>query len=410
MRDLSAANVMVVDDDPSTVNLLKSALTISGVETVHCHINGLRALTQIIGGEQPVDLILCDLSMPHMDGVEFFRRLAEIGYAGGLIVVSGEDERIINMIKKLARVRKLNLFGNLEKPVDPEAVKLVIDQWARHVPAPTRALNAPASADEIRAALAKREFINFYQPKIDVSTGAVVGVESLVRWRRGPDNIVTPAGFIPVAESHGLIEELTRYVAAEAVIQNRIWCDMGLKLSVSINVTMDDLAQLDFPEFMAFEAARAGVVPSKIVLEVTESRLMQDPMAVFDVLTRLRLKRFRLSIDDFGTGYSSLAQLRDISFDELKVDLSFVHGANLDPKMQAIVEGSRRIAKQLGMTVVAEGVENRDDWEFIRRARCDQAQGYFIAKPMPAADLVAWMADWAARLPDLVSKDLLSAR
>ena len=138
MRDLSVANVMVVDDDPSTVSLLKSALTLSGVETVHCHINGLRALAQIIRGEQPVDLILCDLSMPHMDGVEFFRRLAELGYTGGLIVVSGEDERIINMIKKLARVQKLNLFGNLEKPVDAEAVRLVIDQWARHVPVPTR--------------------------------------------------------------------------------------------------------------------------------------------------------------------------------------------------------------------------------------------------------------------------------
>jgi EAL domain-containing protein (putative c-di-GMP-specific phosphodiesterase class I) len=137
---------------------------------------------------------------------------------------------------------------------------------------------------------------------------------------------------------------------------------------------------------------------------------MQDPMAVFDVLTRLRLKRFRLSIDDFGTGYSSLAQLRDISFDELKVDLSFVHGANVDPKMQAIVEGSRSIAKQLGMTVVAEGVEDREDWEYIRRTQCDLAQGYFIAKPMPAADIVIWLADWAARLPELVSKDLLSAR
>jgi EAL domain-containing protein (putative c-di-GMP-specific phosphodiesterase class I) len=298
----------------------------------------------------------------------------------------------------------------LAKPVEPDALKLVIDQWARHVPAPARPSSLSASADEIRDALARREFVNFYQPKVDVLTGKVVGVESLVRWRRGPDDIVAPAGFIAVAESHGLIEELTRYVAAEAVMQNRAWRDLGLALSVSINVSMDDLAQLDFPEFMSFEAARAGVAPSHIVLEVTESRLMQDPMAVFDVLTRLRLKRFRLSIDDFGTGYSSLAQLRDISFDELKVDLSFVHGANVDPKMQAIVEGSRSIAKQLGMTVVAEGVEDREDWEYIRRTQCDLAQGYFIAKPMPAADIVIWLADWAARLPELVSKDLLSAR
>jgi EAL domain-containing protein (putative c-di-GMP-specific phosphodiesterase class I) len=114
------------------------------------------------------------------------------------------------------------------------------------------------------------------------------------------------------------------------------------------------------------------------------------------------LKRFRLSIDDFGTGYSSLAQLRDISFDELKVDLGFVHGASDDPKMQAIVEGSRRIAKQLGMTVVAEGIEDRADWDFIRRVRCDQAQGYFIAKPMAASYFVNWIAEWNRRVPELL--------
>jgi EAL domain-containing protein (putative c-di-GMP-specific phosphodiesterase class I) len=130
---------------------------------------------------------------------------------------------------------------------------------------------------------------------------------------------------------------------------------------------------------------------------------MKDPMAVLEVLTRLRLKRFRLSIDDFGTGYSSLAQLRDISFDELKVDLSFVHGAGHDPKMQAIVEGSQRIAQQLGMTVVAEGVEDREDWDFIRGAHCDLAQGYFIAKPMPHDELLGWLDHWRSRVPDLIT-------
>jgi EAL domain-containing protein (putative c-di-GMP-specific phosphodiesterase class I) len=140
-----------------------------------------------------------------------------------------------------------------------------------------------------------------------------------------------------------------------------------------------------------------------MVLEVTESRLMKDAMAVLDALTRLRLKRFRLSIDDFGTGYSSLAQLRDISFDELKIDYGFVHGASKAPKIPAMLQGSQRIAQQLGMTVVAEGVEDRADWDFIRRMRCDIAQGYFIAKPMPAEDLAAWTGEWIRRAPDLLT-------
>jgi EAL domain-containing protein (putative c-di-GMP-specific phosphodiesterase class I) len=402
MKDLSAANVMVVEDDPATLGALQCALKKNGAATIHSHPNALRALTQIIGSATAVDLILCDVRMPHMDGVEFFRSLAEIGYQGGLILVSGEDGRVIDMVTKLARVQKLNLLGYLEKPVKALALQAVIERWTSPVLAPEIAVEKPVSAEEIKQAIANRELVNFYQPQVAVSTGTVVAVESLLRWRRGDEGIVSPGRFIAVAESHGLIDEITRYVLTEALVHKRVWQDMGLELSVSINVSMDDLAQLDFPEFLAFEAARAGVAPSAIVLEVTERRLMMDPMAVFDVLTRLRLQGFRLSIDDFGTGYSSLAQLRDIAFDELKVDLSFVHGASHDPRLRAIVEGSRSIAQQLGMTVVAEGVENREDWDYIQQARCDLAQGYFIAKPMPAEQLAGGIAEWNRRLPDLL--------
>jgi EAL domain-containing protein (putative c-di-GMP-specific phosphodiesterase class I) len=285
-------------------------------------------------------------------------------------------------------------------------LRAVIDQWKRHVPVLPNQVNLPVSADEIRNAITHREFVNYYQPQVELTTGAVIGVESLIRWRRGEQGIVGPGHFIGVAESSGLIDEITRYVMIEALTQRRAWQDMGLKLAISVNVSMDDLAHLDFPEFLAFETARAGVAPSEVVLEVTESRLMKDPMAVLDVLTRLRLKRFRLSIDDFGTGYSSLAQLRDIAFDELKVDLSFVHGASHDSKMQAIVEGSCRMANQLGMTIVAEGVEDRDDWDFVRRAHCDVAQGYFIGKPMTPMDLPSWIDEWNRRVPELLSNPL----
>ena len=180
--------------------------------------------------------------------------------------------------------------------------------------------------------------------------------------------------------------------------QARRWRDMGLALRMSINVSMNNLASLEFPDFIAGRAAAAGVSPEEVVLEVTESRLMKDLRAPLEVLARLRLKRFSVSIDDFGTGHSSLAQLRDFPFDELKVDRGFVHGAFEDETLRAIYQASLGLARQLNMDVVAEGVEDRDDWDFVRRTHCSLAQGYFIARPMPADALPGWLRVWDARV------------
>jgi EAL domain-containing protein (putative c-di-GMP-specific phosphodiesterase class I) len=144
------------------------------------------------------------------------------------------------------------------------------------------------------------------------------------------------------------------------------------------------------------------VHPENLILEVTESRLMQDQRVSLEILTRLRLKRFKLSIDDFGTGNSSLTQLRNIPFDELKIDQSFVHGAWANDTQRAMFDASLGLARQLGMETVAEGVEDQADWDFLRQQGCDVAQGYFIARPMPAEKFVPWMLEWEKRRPELM--------
>jgi EAL domain-containing protein (putative c-di-GMP-specific phosphodiesterase class I) len=214
---------------------------------------------------------------------------------------------------------------------------------------------------------------------------------------------VFPDQFIGTAEETGLIDDLTRTVLTNALHQACVWQAAGLHLQISVNVSMDNLGLLEFPDAVAEAAARAGIPSSNLELEVTESRLMKDPLASFDILTRLRLKRIGLSIDDFGTGHSSLAQLRDIPFDELKVDRGFVHGACRDSSIRAIFEASLGMARQLGMKTVAEGVEDQEDWDFLRTSGCNTAQGYFIARPMPAADLTGWMAAWEIRRRDLMA-------
>ena len=215
-----------------------------------------------------------------------------------------------------------------------------------------------------------------------------------MRWNHPRDGLVFPDQFIAVAEANGLIDDLTRLVLVDALIQIRVWQDAGVMLHVAVNLSMDSLDSLDFLDTIVGIVEKSGVPPQMLELEVTESRLMEDLRTPLEILSRLRLKRIRLSIDDFGIGNSTLAQLRDLPFDELKIDQSFVHGAASNEKLRAMFDSSLRLARQLGMSVVAEGVEDQADWDLVCKAECDIAQGYFIAKPMPAAEMQAWVQSW----------------
>ncbi|MBI2289270.1 MAG: EAL domain-containing response regulator [Betaproteobacteria bacterium] len=394
----SALRVLVVDDDPFTLKLLGRMLNNLGFTQVITCDSGHVALDCVVSPNGAPDPILLDLNMPRMDGLEFVRKLVERHYVGSLILVSGEDERVLQTAEKLLHAHGITVLGSLHKPVTPERLSALLERWSPPSRAGSQAATKSYSADELRAAITNGQLVNYYQPKVAVATGEVVGVEALVRWRHPVHGMVFPDQFIGVAEAHGLIDDLTRVVLIGALAQSKVWQQAGLVLWVAVNVSMDNLTSLDFPDAVALLAAEAGVPPQGITLEVTESRLMQDTRAALEILTRLRMKRFGLSIDDFGTGHSSLAQLRDIPFTELKIDQSFVHGAGTNATIRAIYDASLGLAKQLGMEVVAEGVEDRDDWDFLRRTGCHLAQGYFIAKPMPADDLPGWMAEWQKRV------------
>lgn len=394
--------VLLVDDDHFALKLLTRLLANHGFANVVTHEHAADAVALLEFDNQAFDLILCDLQMPGMDGVEFIRQLVRIGYAGGLVLVSGEDTRILQTAEKLSRAHRLNVLGALKKPVSPVQLQQVLKNH-RQPAAMWPAASKTYAREALSQAISGDELVNYYQPKVDLASGTVIGVETLVRWRHPVDGLVYPDQFIGMAEETGLIDDLTCIVLGGALRQARIWQDAGLDLCVAVNVSMDNLISLEFPDFVAQAVCQAGVPPTSLLLEVTESRLMKDPLSALDILTRLRLKHISLSIDDFGTGHSSLAQLRDIPFDELKVDRSFVHGASRDPSLRALFEASLGMARQLGMKTVAEGVEDREDWDFLRLVGCDTAQGYFIARPMPAADLPGWMDDWEARLRALVA-------
>ncbi len=389
--------ILVIDDEPFMLKLLTRQLANLGHADVLTHQRALDALVTLAGPANPVDVVICDLQMPEMDGVEFVRHLARLNFRGGLVLLSGRGRHILHGSQQLALAHRLRVLGTLEKPVHPERLGQLLAR-----PLPSSAMQPCAAPkhyapEEVLRAIREDELFTVYQPQVEIASGALVGVETLVRWQHPEDGVVFPDAFIPIAEEQGCIDDLTRLVLGKALRQGVRWQDEGLQLKIAINISMDNLTHLKLPDCLERMAAEQGLPLERLELEITESRLMRDPLMVLDILTRLRLKRVGLSIDDFGTGHSTLAQLRNLPFTQLKVDRSFIQGAHCDADNSAIVEASLAIARQLGIRSVAEGVEELDDWHYLQRSGCDLAQGYFIAPPMAAEQLPAWLLDWQQR-------------
>jgi diguanylate cyclase (GGDEF)-like protein/PAS domain S-box-containing protein len=249
---------------------------------------------------------------------------------------------------------------------------------------------------ELRRAIEQRELVLYYQPKAELRDGTVTSVEALLRWFHPERGMVPPDEFIPQAQETGLMKPLTLYVLDEALRQSREWQDAGVELTVSVNLATRNLLDVAFPDDVAAALERWGVDPSRLELEITESTMLDDPFRTKIVLDRLHDMGIRLSIDDFGTGYSSLAYLRQLPVSEIKIDRSFVLHMDENPDDAVIVRSTIDLGRNLGLRVVAEGVETIDAWNQLEELGCDVAQGYFLSRPVPAADLVAWLGSRAS--------------
>lgn len=396
--DKSTIRVLVLDDDPFMLKLMTRMLGDQGFRQITTCDNGHAALKVVDSEAGQPELIFCDLHMPEMDGIEFIRELVSRHFKGSVVLVSGVDKRVVQTAERLVAAHNIGLLGHLTKPFSPAHLAAQIARWRPPGAAKFRVARKSYGEAEVREAIFAAQLMNHYQPKVSVDSGELVSMEALVRWQHPVDGLVMPDQFIATAEEHGLIDALTQQVITSALAQVVAWRAQGLPSRIAVNVSMDNLASLAFPDLVAALATAAGVEPDALTLEITESRVMKDHRAPLEVLTRLRLKGFHLSIDDFGTGHSSLIQLRDMPFDQLKVDRGFVYQAHSDGTLRAMYDASLGVARQLGMDVVAEGVEDREDWSLLRRTRCDMAQGYFISRPMAPEALVSWLPAWRLRV------------
>jgi len=261
------------------------------------------------------------------------------------------------------------------------------------------AMNASAAQNlrienELRLAIEKDELVLHYQPQVDLATGAVTGVEALVRWNKPGAGLVMPGQFIPIAEERGLILLLGKWVMRQAIRQVQAWDALGLKsLVVSVNVTASEFHQPQFAEDLATAAREQGVDPHRIELELTEGIAVQDLEGTTRTLQELHASGFRLSLDDFGTGYSSLNYLRRFPIDRIKIDQSFVRELDKQPGAERIVRAIIGLARSFSMQVIAEGVETQAQLSALRTEGCDQAQGYLFGKAMPPVELAGLLRD-----------------
>ncbi|MDQ3206040.1 MAG: EAL domain-containing protein [Pseudomonadota bacterium] len=250
---------------------------------------------------------------------------------------------------------------------------------------------------DLRRALAEGELSLVFQPKIDVVTGQVVHAEALLRWAHPTLGKVAPDEFIPLAERSGLIHEVTGFVLDESLRQQKRWTAQGLELSVAVNISAIDLLDPKFPDRVLEALANHAVQASRLIVEITESTLMRDLKSAVQVLQRLRDAGVRLSIDDFGTGHSSLSQLRRLPVDEIKIDKSFVTGLDADSEDAVIVRSAIEIGHNMGLRVIAEGVETQESLDLLRLYRCDLVQGYFFSRPLETAAFMTWCLERASR-------------
>jgi diguanylate cyclase (GGDEF)-like protein len=248
-------------------------------------------------------------------------------------------------------------------------------------------------SSELARALGAGEFVVHYQPKANVSTGAITGVEALVRWQHPERGLLPPDAFVPIAERNGLIRRLTLHVVRAALLQQTRWRAEGIDVPVAVNLSVANLLDADLPRDIATLLDDLRVHPSRLKLEITESYLVTDPTLIHSNIEELCSHGVGLALDDFGTGYSSLTHLRRLPIDEIKIDRSFIKDLETDSDDAAIVQSTIDLAHSLNLTVVAEGVETALTWNRLRDFGCDQAQGCYLARPMPAQTLTGWLLD-----------------
>ncbi len=386
-------SVLIMDDDPILCAVAESFFQTRGATKIWTAEDGKQALDLLYDRSQEFDFILTDLNMPKLDGVQFFRYMKKCKYDGPFAILSGEDQAVLRTAERLARSHDLNLVGALSKPFNPNELEGLLAALKPRSANGGASTNIRVTPNDVEAAIEAGQIVPYYQPKVDVPGGETKSAECLARWIHPKLGLIPPDVFIPIAEEYGLILKLTDAMLTRMIEDALVWDRYGIKVSYALNLSATILEDLDFPDHVANMIDSAGLQRTRFTFEITESQILHNKAAALEVVTRLRLLGFSISIDDFGTGYSNLENLREFPFSELKIDRSFIQNADTDPFAKTCVETSVSLGKNLGLKIVAEGVETAGHLKLAAKAGVDQIQGYYFSKPLPPEGFMRWCLD-----------------
>ncbi|MGE0224406.1 MAG: EAL domain-containing protein [Acetobacteraceae bacterium] len=338
-------------------------------------------------------VVLLDLSLGESEGISLLQAVRNSVSDPVVIFISRLDERVRTASMRLATALGLRVAGALAKPLTPTALRDVLTHApTSQAPSPPPD-QQPPTAEELAEALQWDQIVAQFQPKVSLADGHVVGMEALARWPHPTARLVPPDVFIPLAEQNGLIVPLTFRILRQALEACRRWRAQFPACSVAVNISPLVLADPGLPEEIERILHDTGLGPGALVAEITESTVIANPLVAAEVLTRLRIKGVSLSIDDFGTGHSSLLTLLRLPFSELKIDKSFTQHCDTEPDAWKIVRATISMARELGLTVVAEGIETERIEAMLREAGCDVGQGWLFARAMDEESLHRWLSE-----------------
>jgi EAL domain-containing protein (putative c-di-GMP-specific phosphodiesterase class I)/ActR/RegA family two-component response regulator len=398
-----ANRLLVLDDDPFVPRWIRQVAEHEGYDvTVSADLQNVRTLYRTF---RPT-LILIDLTLGGYQGLDALRLLAAERCTMPVVLTGAAEAGVLHSASRFGMTLDLSMAGIIAKPIELGQLRRAL---AAHVHGTAdednsviaRMLREGVAADvatrrdamrqddeaRMRTAFEAGELRVHYQPQVALKTGAVVGVEALVRWQHPTRGLISPNSFLPIAERIGLIRPLTMFVLETSLEEVRGWARAGQDVSVAVNLSASMLDDPNLADDIERLCESKTVSPQKLTLEISESATIGHVQEIADALTRLRVKGCRLALDNFGTGFSSLVELRALPFSQLKIDKTFVGEATSRPAARAIVDAVIEFGHKIGFQIVAEGVETREALVLLKEAGCDLAQGFLLSRPVDAVAL-----------------------